>query len=63
MAKAKRAAKKKGGSIWFGIVVLIVGILYVLCDLGTFGTWNCFDIAGWSAFFVLAGVWMLFARK
>jgi hypothetical protein len=60
MAKAKRAAKKKGGSMWFGIVVLIVGILYVLCDLGV---WDCFNIAGWSAFFVLAGVWMLFARK
>jgi hypothetical protein len=60
MAKAKRAAKKKGGSMWFGIVVLIVGILYVLCDLGV---WDCFGIAGWSAFFVLAGVMMLFARK
>jgi hypothetical protein len=61
MAKAKRRApKKKGGSMWFGIVVLIVGILYVLCDLGV---WDCFGIAGWSAFFVLAGVWMLFARK
>ncbi len=60
MAKAKRAVKKKGGSAWFGIVVLIVGILYVLCDLGV---WSCFYITGWSAFFVLAGVWMLFVRR
>jgi len=60
MAKAKRAAKKKGGGMWFGIVVLIVGILYVLCDLAV---WDCLGISGWTAFFVLAGVWMLFVRK
>lgn len=60
MAKRKAASKKKGGGMWFGVVVLIVGILYVLCDLGVMG---CLGIAGWSAFFVLAGVWMLFVRK
>ena len=61
MAKARRAAKKKGGGIWFSIVVLIVGILYLLVDLGI---WDGFGIfAGWTAFFVLAGVWMLFVRK
>jgi hypothetical protein len=63
MAKAKRttAAKKKGGSIWFGIVVLIVGILYLLADL--IAGWSFFNIHTWSAFFILVGVWMLFVRK
>lgn len=62
MAKAKRkaATKKKGGGMWFGIVVLIVGILFLLVD---FGVWDFFDIHTWSAFFVLAGIWMLFVRK
>ena len=60
MAKAKRAAKKKGGGMWFGVVVLIVGILYLLVD---FAVWDFLGITAWSAFFVLAGVWLLFARK
>jgi lipopolysaccharide export LptBFGC system permease protein LptF len=63
MAKAKRktATKKKGGGVWFSIVVLIVGILFLLADLGI---WDLFyGIAGWTAFFILAGVWMLFVRK
>jgi hypothetical protein len=60
MAKAKRAAKKKGGSAWFGIVVLIVGILFLLVD---FGVWDFLGITGWSAFFVLAGIMMLFTHK
>jgi hypothetical protein len=62
MAKAKRkaASKKKGGGMWFGVVVLIVGILYLLVD---FAVWDFLAITPWSAFFVLAGVWMLFARK
>ena len=60
MAKARRAAKKKGGGMWFGVVVLIVGILYLLVDLAV---WDFFGIVGWTAFFILAGVWMLFVRK
>jgi hypothetical protein len=60
MAKARRTAKKKGGSAWFGIVVLIVGILFLLVD---FGVWNFLGITGWSAFFVLAGIMMLFTHK
>jgi hypothetical protein len=60
MAKRKAAAKKKGGSAWFGIVVLIVGILFLLVD---FGVWDFLGITAWSAFFVLAGIMMLFTRK
>ena len=53
-------AKTKGGSAWFGIVVLIVGILFLLVD---FGVWNFLGITGWAAFFVLAGIMMLFTHK
>jgi hypothetical protein len=60
MAKARRAAKKKGGGMWFSVVVLIVGILYLLVD---FAVWDFLGIASWTAFFILAGVWMLFVRK
>jgi hypothetical protein len=56
----KTMAKAKGGSMWFGIVVLIVGILFLLVD---FGVWNFLGITGWSAFFVLAGIMMLFTHK
>lgn len=63
MAKAKRAAKKKGGGMWFGVVVLIVGILYLIGDLQIVKDWNFFGISGWTALFVLAGIMLLFARK
>ena len=61
MAKAKRAAKKKGGSMWFSVLVLIVGILFLLVDLDV---WDLFgDIQPWSAFVFLAGLYMVFVRK
>jgi hypothetical protein len=41
-------------------VVLIVGILFLLVD---FGVWDFLGITAWSAFFVLAGIMMLFTRK
>jgi hypothetical protein len=60
MAKRKAATKKKGGSIWFSILVLLVGIAFILVD---FGAWTFFGITGWSSFFILVGIWMLFVRK
>ena len=61
MAKARRAAKKKGGGMWFSVVVLIVGILYLLVDLAV---WDIFaGISCCTAAFILIGVWMLFVRK
>jgi len=41
--------------MWFGVVVLIVGILYLIGDLQI--------VKGWTALFVLAGIMLLFARK
>ena len=60
MAKARRAAKKKGGGMWFSVVVLIVGILYLLVDLAV---WDFLGISCCTAFFILVGIWMLFVRK
>lgn len=64
MAKAKRAAKKKkGGGLWFGVVVLIVGILYLIGDLHIIKDWYFFGISSWTAFFILAGIMLLFVHK
>ena len=63
MAKKKAAKKKGGGSMWFGVVVLIVGILYLIGDLDIVKDWDFFGISAWTAFFVLAGIMLLFARK
>jgi hypothetical protein len=60
MAKRKAATKKKGGSMWFGVLVLLVGIAFILVD---FGVWTFLGITCCSAFFILVGIWMLFVRK
>ena len=40
---------------WFGMLVTIVGIIYLLADLAkTFSI----GISGWTTFFLLAGVWL-----
>lgn len=49
--------------MWFGVVVLIVGILYLIGDLGLVKDWNFFGISCCAAFFILAGIGLLFARK
>ena len=49
--------------MWFGVVVLIVGILYLIGDLQIVKDWDFFGISAWAAFFVLAGIMLLFARK
>jgi hypothetical protein len=41
---------------WFGLLVLVVGVLYLLSDLAkTFET----GISGWTTFFLLAGLWLI----
>ena len=44
---------------WYGWLVLIVGVLYLIAD---FSTWNFFGITGWTAFFVLFGLWLLSSK-
>jgi hypothetical protein len=46
--------------MWFGVLVLLVGIAFILVD---FGVWTFLGITCCSAFFILVGIWMLFVRK
>ncbi|MBN2110217.1 MAG: hypothetical protein JW705_03905 [Methanosarcinaceae archaeon] len=40
---------------WFGLLVMVVGIVYLLADLAkTFSP----GISGWTTFFLLAGIWL-----
>ncbi|MFY1111000.1 MAG: hypothetical protein AB3K77_04865 [Methanosarcinaceae archaeon] len=44
---------------WFGLLVLVVGVLYLLSDLAkTFEA----GISGWTTFFLLAGLWLISRR-
>ncbi|MBC8500353.1 MAG: hypothetical protein ISS25_01670 [Nanoarchaeota archaeon] len=42
--------------VWMNWVVLIVGILYLLADLGVFAWWGD-TISWWTVMFVLLGLW------
>ncbi|MBU0980451.1 MAG: hypothetical protein KJ709_06590 [Nanoarchaeota archaeon] len=42
--------------VWFGIIVLIFGLFYILKDLGY---WEFFRINMWSVVLMLFGVYML----
>jgi len=56
MAKKVAMAKTCGcGAPWFGWLVLIVGVLYLLADLGVFQM----KLAWYSVLFLLAGIYML----
>lgn len=45
---------------WFGFLVLVVGVIYLLADLAkTFSI----GISGWTTFFLLAGVWLLCKKR
>ncbi|MGM0771433.1 MAG: hypothetical protein ACQESU_07480 [Halobacteriota archaeon] len=41
---------------WFGLLVMLVGIIYLLADLAKEFTMG---ISGWTTFFLLGGVWLL----
>jgi flagellar motor component MotA len=45
--------------VW-GIIVLIIGILFLMQDLGT---WNFLGINWWTIVFILAGISMFFKSK
>lgn len=53
------ARKSSGGCCptWFGVLVLVVGVLFLLRD---FAVWNFWNIQAWTAVFVLLGLaWSL----
>jgi len=41
---------------WFGLLVMIVGIVYLLADLAK--TYSI-GISGWTTFFLLSGFWLM----
>lgn len=45
---------------WFNWVVLIVGILYLLTDLGTISFWN---LSWWTVLFILWGLMGISGKK
>jgi hypothetical protein len=44
---------------WFGLLVLLVGIIYLLADLAQEFTMG---ISGWTTFFLLGGIWLMCSR-
>lgn len=44
---------------WFGILVLLTGVIYLMADLAQTFTMG---ISGWTTFFLLGGIW-LFCRN
>ena len=45
---------------WFGSLVLIVGIVYLLADLAK--TYSI-GISGWTTFFLLSGLWLMHSNR
>jgi hypothetical protein len=45
---------------WFGALVLLAGILYLLADLAQTFT---IGISGWTTFFLLSGIWLLSGNR
>ncbi|WP_319507762.1 hypothetical protein [uncultured Methanolobus sp.] len=41
---------------WFGFLVMIVGVVYLLADLAK--TYSI-GISGWTTFFLLTGLWFI----
>ncbi|MBN1133919.1 MAG: hypothetical protein JXA38_03185 [Methanosarcinaceae archaeon] len=41
---------------WFGLLLVLVGVLYVLADLAK--TYSI-GISGWTTFFLLSGFWLM----
>ena len=41
---------------WWGVIVLVVGILFLLRDLEVWDFWN---IQWWTAAFMLMGIWTI----
>ena len=47
-------------SNWFGLLVMIVGVIYLLADLAK--TYSI-GISGWTTFFLLLGLWLMHSNR
>lgn len=45
--------------VWIGYLVLILGIVYLLADFGTFN----FPVSWWSSLFILGGLACVMSQK
>ena len=50
----------KNHMLWGGLLILVVGVLFLLRDLNV---WNFWNIQGWSILFLLIGCKMLHLAK
>ena len=49
--------------IWIGVLLFVVGVLFLLRDLNVLGNWNFWNIQWWSALFVIFGLAMTCKHK
>ena len=55
----KKACMGHYAPVW-GVIVLIIGLLFLMQDLGT---WNFWGLQWYTVLFILAGVSMFFKKK
>jgi hypothetical protein len=59
--QCKEDAEMRRGTLFWGAILVIIGFVLLLDNLGFFGGLNVWDLL-WPAFLILLGVWILFGR-